>query len=159
MATVKEIDMSIGSVSGGQADYSAMRAKMDAKMSEMFAEDDTDGSGGLSLEEFSAAHEAREAEGPGGSEAASGAEKLSAEEMFAEMDEDGDGQVTEEEMVASRPPPPHGNFSDDTLTSLLAAQEESQEDSVSSILSAALETSEEDSSEDDLISELLEEAA
>lgn len=71
------------------------------KPSESFATDDTDSSGGLSLEEFTAAGEAR----------GMPADDDKAAEIFSSMDADGDGSVTlsemesfEEDMAANGPP-------------------------------------------------------
>lgn len=162
--------MNIGGMSGGQPSFSAMRTTMDAKISENFATGDIGSSGGLSMDEFSAAHEARKADGHHGgrdglqgARAIDGAKRPTVEDVFAKMDQDRDGQVTEAEMLASRPPPPpppHGNFSANTLSGLLTAQENAQEDGINQILSAAVDISEGDEeSEDDLISQLFEEVA
>lgn len=114
--------MSIGGVSSSMPDYSSLRARMQENMSERFKADDTDQSGGLSLEEFAEAQSSR-AQGAGGPANIAGGPPP-AEEMFAGLDQDGDGEVTEEEMASAVPPPPQGSFSADTLEALLAAQED-----------------------------------
>jgi Ca2+-binding EF-hand superfamily protein len=114
--------MSIGGVSGSMPDYSSMRAQMQDALSERFKADDTDESGGLSLEEFTEA-QANRTQGSNGPANIAG-KAPPAEEMFAQLDADGDGQVTETELSDAMPPAPQGSFSTDTLQALLAAQEE-----------------------------------
>ncbi|MCW2309645.1 EF-hand domain-containing protein [Rhodobium gokarnense] len=146
--------MSIGAVSGSMPDFSAMKAMMEDARAERFAKDDADGSGGLSLEEFSDAHENRP-QGP--AEVAGGP---SVEEMFAQLDTDGDGEVTEAELEEGAPKgpppgPPPGEFSSETFSSLLSVQEESSSGSITDLLSSGNEASSE-ATEEDLLSELME---
>lgn len=117
--------MSIGGISGSMPDFSSMRAQMQEKMAERFKADDTDQSGGLSLEEFANA-QANRTQGAGGPANVAGGPPP-VEEMFAQLDGDGDGQVTEAELADAMPPPPQGSFSADTLQALLAAQEDMSE--------------------------------
>lgn len=100
--------MYTGGISGGPPNAS----DMGARMSKMFAKDDADKSGGLSLKEFLAASEVRKAKD---------SEGFSAKEMFKKMDLDKNNQITKEEMMA--PASSHGKLSSDTMSSLLAAQE------------------------------------
>ncbi|PCI87735.1 MAG: hypothetical protein COB24_04765 [Hyphomicrobiales bacterium] len=104
--------MNIGGISGGQPNASEMRANMSLKMSEIFAKNDEDGDGGLSLKEFLAASETSGIKRPEG---------FSAKDMFAQMDLDRDSQVTKNEMLASQAS--LGKLSSGTMSSLLAAQE------------------------------------
>lgn len=140
--------MSLGSVSASMPNFSAMRARFQQSPSERFAADDTDKSGGLSLKEFTAAHEARGA-GPANSAGAP-----SAEEIFSKLDSDGDGEVTLSEMEANKPKRPPAEFSPETFSSLLSAQEESGSNSLSDFLSALSGAS--GSSDSDVLSQLLE---
>lgn len=149
--------MSIGGVSGSMPDFSSMRANMEARMAERFASDDADGSGGLSLSEFTEAHKNGPPGGPGGP---GGAAKVagnqpSTEELFAELDGDGDGEITQEEFAAAKPPAPHGDFATDTLSTLLSAQEEAGSSAILDLLKASSEEASEVSEEDELTSTLL----
>lgn len=117
-------------------------------MSERFAADDTDKSGGLSLEEFTAAHETRGA-GPANSAGAP-----SAEEIFSKLDSDGDGEVTLSEMEANKPKRPPAEFSPDMFSSLLSAQEESNSNSISDFLSTL--SGSDETAGTDVLSQLLE---
>lgn len=162
--------MSIGGVSGSTPDFSSMRANMEAKMAERFASDDADGSGGLSLSEFTESHKngppgggpggpggPRGAGGPGGAANVAGS-KPSAEELFAGLDSDSDGEITQEEFAAAKPPAPYGDFASDTMSSLLSAQEDSSSSAILNLLKESADEAEEtsESSADDLLSALLE---
>ena len=155
--------MTIGGISGSQPDFLAMRAKMDERMSARFVSNDADQNGGLSFDEFSQAH-ANRAEGrggvggprPGGHHGGSGgAESISetdkvtlVENLFAKLDTDENGEITEEEIKAARPPKPpapHGNFSNDMMSMLLSAQEETN----GSVMDMLTSLSDEDSDEDE----------
>ena len=139
--------MSIGAVSGYAPDFSSMRAHFQEMRAQKFEAADTDGSGGLSLEELGAAR----ANSPFGSANIAGAP--STEEIFSKLDADGDGVVTSEEFTSAEPPARSGNFSPEALSTLLAAQE----DSGSSILDVFLSESQEDNEgETDLLGQLLE---
>lgn len=80
--------MQISGVGFGM-DTEAIRQKM-------FSRFDADGSGGLSLDEFTEAHDNRPAK-PGSVEGA-----RSVDEIFSEIDTNGDGELTEEELLAHR---------------------------------------------------------
>lgn len=97
---------------GGISGAPPSASEMGTRMSRMFAKDDADSSGGLSLKEFIATSEVRRAKG---------SEGFSAKEMFAKMDLDKDDQVTKDEMMTLSSS--HGKLSSGTMSSLLAAQE------------------------------------
>lgn len=113
----------MGMIGGGGFDPSQMRAMMGnfnpQDMQAKMAEADTDGSGGLSIEEFQATDmgakitEAKAAEGQ------------SIEDVFAQMDADGDGELTQADREA-RMAERQASFSSDMMSTLLALQEESQ---------------------------------
>lgn len=133
-------------------DLAAIREEMAARREEMMAKSDTDGSGGLSIEEFSEAA----ANGPmGGAESADG---KSIEDIFAEIDADGDGEVSsaemEEHMEANKPPAPQ--MSAQTGAALTMLQESlntssTEETSLVDALLEQLEASEEENEDDDAV--------
>lgn len=112
--------MQVSSAGGTQAaEYMRqMREKM-------FSRADGDGSGGLSLDEFSAIGQGRNGTGAAESagSAASAAATDRAKEAFSRLDTDGDGSLTQAEMEAGRPPPPNGGMAPDTMSALLSSQE------------------------------------
>ncbi|UUX49598.1 hypothetical protein NUH88_19630 [Nisaea acidiphila] len=124
--------MNVDQLGSGYFDYAAMRDRFQTKVTEA----DIDGSGGLSFAEF----QALKADAPAGPPP--GVEELSAEERFSSLDADGDGEVTFAEFEAARPNI-EPQFSAESFTELLAAQEESANSSVSQ------------STTDDLLSQLL----
>ena len=135
--------MSIGGISGGSFSFSNIQSQFAQQRAAQFAEDDADSSGGLSLDEFKAAHEKR----AGGAEKPAGAPSV--EEIFSSLDADGSGEVTQAEIEAAGPPPPPpgGGFSPEGLTSALSLQED--EDSTSSILDLLTSSATDESSESD----------
>ena len=72
--------MSIGGISGGSFSFSNIQSQFAQQRAAQFAEDDADSSGGLSLDEFKAAHEKR----TGGAEKPAGAPSV--EEIFSSLD-------------------------------------------------------------------------
>ncbi|MCG8440299.1 MAG: hypothetical protein MI723_00675, partial [Caulobacterales bacterium] len=107
-----------------------------------------DQSGGLTLEELTEAAE----NSPMGS--AKGAGGPSIEERFNSLDADGDGTLTQDEFMSAKPPaPPHGSFSPDMMTSLLALQSGEESSSITSLFSSLTET--EETSEADLVDALI----
>ncbi|MFV3076175.1 hypothetical protein [Niveispirillum fermenti] len=104
--------MSISSISSANI-YAPSAAARQQRAQEKFQAADADGSGGLSLEEFSAA-------GPKGADAnARAAGRPSAEDMFASLDSDGDGNLTQAEMETA-----FQRMGDGTRRTLLDAQEQ-----------------------------------
>lgn len=154
--------MSSCAVSGCSSDVSYMQARFQQAQAARFEAADTDGTGGLSVEEFASARP----EGPGGpggpggpEDSANAAEAPSIEDSFAEIDSDGDGELSLEEFSEARPPappPPNGSFAPETLSSLLSVQEEdSGSSSIVDLLTSASETDESDLSS--IIDSILEE--
>ncbi|GEO82093.1 EF-hand domain-containing protein [Pararhodospirillum oryzae] len=92
--------------------YSLAMAANSLTRAQRFQSADTDGSGGLSLEEMKADRQNM----PGGNNGPS------VEDVFSQMDTDGNGEVSQEEMEAFQPPPPPPMDSD-TASALLQAQE------------------------------------
>lgn len=80
--------MSIGGLSSGMLDFSSIQAQIKDRMTERFNTADTDGSKGLSLDEFNKASKDNPLSRAG---SASG---MSSAELFAELDSDGSGEVT-----------------------------------------------------------------
>ena len=143
--------MDISSTSSAM-DLMAMREEMAARREEMMAKSDTDGSGGLSIEEFS---ETAANSPMGGAESADG---KSVEDIFAEIDADGDGELTsaemEEHMEANKPPAPQ--MSAETGSALTMLQESlntssTEETSLVDSLLEQLEASDEDDEDDDAL--------
>ncbi len=105
---------------------------MKAMRERMFAKVDADGSGGLSVEEFTEMGKNR----PGGAKAAG--EGPDAAELFAEIDADGNGEVSqaelEEHAKSRRPsgpppgPPPGGLLNAETSSSLATLLNEKVDD-------------------------------
>lgn len=104
--------MSISSISGANV-YAPPAAARQQRAQEKFQAADADGSGGLSLEEFSAA-------GPKGAGAAARpAGAPGAEELFSSLDSDSDGNVTQAEMETA-----FQRMGDGSRRTLLDAQEQ-----------------------------------
>jgi len=122
--------MSIGAISGSYPDLSVFRSQFQKTAESRFDKDDTDKSGGLSIEEFTEAL----SNGPQGPANISG--KPSAEELFSRLDKNGDGQISLDEFKAAKPSSPSGNLSPETLASLLTAQEQSSGTSILDLLQA-----------------------
>lgn len=140
--------MSIGAIGSGGPDFSSLRAQFQEAAAAKFKESDTDQSGGLSLDEFSKAHESSLL----GS--ANSAGRPSVEEVFSKLDGDGDGEVTEAEFSAAKPPTPAGGFSPEAFAGLLSAQEDTGSNAILNLLSASAEP--ESGSASDLVGQLLE---
>lgn len=108
----------IGGVSAGGMDVQAMRAQIEQLRGQRFAAADTDGSGGLSLQEFEAAASANpvtQAKFAGGANGAA---------AFARLDADGDGSVTMAELPAGRlKSMGPGAFGPGAMSTLLGLQE------------------------------------
>lgn len=141
--------MDISSTGSGM-DLTAMRDQMAAMREQMMAKSDTDGSGGLSIDEFSQAAANRPM---GGAESAEG---KSVEDIFAEIDADGDGELTsaemEEHMEANKPPAPQ--MSAQTGSALTMLQESlntssTEDTSLVDALLEQLEASDEDDEDDE----------
>ena len=139
--------MDISSTGSGM-DFTAMKDQMAAMREQMMAKSDTDGSGGLSIDEFSQAAANR----PIGE--AESAEGKSVEDIFAEIDADGDGELTsaemEEHMEANRP-----QMSAQTGAALTMLQESlnsssTEENSFIDSLLSQLEASDEEDEDDEL---------
>jgi len=139
--------MDISSTGSGM-DFTAMKDQMAAMRDQMMAKSDTDGSGGLSIDEFSQAAANRPI---GGAESAEG---KSVEDIFAEIDADGDGELTsaemEEHMEANRP-----QMSAQTGAALTMLQESlnsssTEENSFIDSLLSQLEASDEEDEDDEL---------
>lgn len=120
--------MEIGSIGNASA-MAEMRQRM-------FAKSDADGSGGLTLEEFTAMGKAAEKNRPEGAGKPAGAPDPS--ELFAQFDSDGDGQLTQAELDTGMQAMMEARTSrvrlgeDDGTTSLLKVLSESREEAESS---------------------------
>lgn len=146
LANGNEDPMSISSIGGSNA------ASMMQQMRErMFAQADSDQSGGLTLDEFKTAAKAggpppggRPPGGPPpggpppgaaagsaqGSANAAGTEASSAlDSVFNALDTDGDGTVSQAELAAGESQTGQGAISPDGMSALLSAQESSDTDS------------------------------
>lgn len=132
--------MDISSTGSGMDLMAAMREQMMAKS-------DTDGSGGLSIEEFTEASANRPM---GGAESAGG---KSVEDIFAEIDADGDGELSsaeiEEHMEANRPPMSAQTGS--ALTMLQESLSSTEDTSLVDALLEQLEASDEDDEDDEAV--------
>lgn len=133
-------------------DLMAMREEMAAMREQMMAKSDTNGSGGLSIEEFTEASANRPV---GGAESAEG---KSIEDIFAEIDADGDGEVSstemDEHMEANRPPaPPMSAETGSALTMLQESLNTSSTEDTSLVdtLLEQLEASDEDEEDDNAV--------
>ncbi len=124
--------MQISSMSGG---FGAMRAVPTKEQREQqFLKADTDGSGGLSIEEF-------EQGAPADALAKLASSGPSAENLFKRMDRDGNGELTQGEIENGKPKFDSANMSvliqlqsagdtetDQSLAKLLAEDEDEQDD-------------------------------
>lgn len=116
--------MSISSVSGNIGAFPSEQLRQ-----QLFQKADTDGNGGLNVDEFSAV------KGPGGaSPPGSAADKA---KLFSKLDADGDGSLTAAELK-----PPQALASGESLSALLSIQEadtDKKTDGVQSLVSQLLE--------------------
>ncbi|CTQ76543.1 EF-hand domain-containing protein [Roseibium alexandrii] len=111
--------MSIGGLSSGMMDFSSIQAQIKERMTERFNSADTDGSNGLSLEEFN------EASKDSPLNRAGSASGLSSEELFAELDTDGNGEVTGDEFKDRFNSRSGNGLAASMLPQLLSLQEQS----------------------------------
>ncbi len=129
---------------GSAVDMAGMQAEIQAKAQDKFATADADGSGGVSLEEFTTA----KAEAPEGLAKPAGAP--ADEEIFAALDGDGDGEVTESELMAmketAKSSGPGGLM--ELLNGSVQQQPSGEEDLVGELLDTLTEDGEDDEEDD-----------
>lgn len=126
--------MSIDSISGSIPDFSALRERLQERISEKINGADTDGSGGLSIEEFSQLAENRPVN------PAKSADKPSIEEIFARLDADQSGEITKAEFKsAAEQAKPFGQFSGNLAAVLLSAQEKGEQVETTDLLGQLLD--------------------
>lgn len=126
--------MSLNAISSGTFDLASIKALRHEKGLELYKNNDTDKSGGISFVEFQKAHEASPF---APLSQAKNTDPASLEEIFSHLDKDGNKEITLQEFHDAKPPIPGGSFAPDTLASLLQSQEKSSENPYQKLIETA----------------------